>query len=212
MNNKETKTNETQGMTWEIIKTIGSILLFLVIFRFYIFQPFSIKGSSMEPNFHDGEYLVVNEFTYLIGSPKRGDVVVFKHPEPACSDFVEANYINRVFLQGPCSNYIKRVIALPGETVTIKNGQVIITNKENPSGFTLNEKYLPSDFTTLGNQTKTLGKDEYYVLGDNRTPNASSDSREWGVLPRSHIVGKGMVILLPVDQFEILKRPAYSLK
>jgi len=194
---------------WEVAKTIGGILLFLVIFRFYVFQPFSIKGSSMEPSFHDGEYLIVNELSYHLGGPKRGDVVVFKHPEPSCTDFVESNYINRVFFQGPCTNYIKRVIGLPGETVTIKDGKVYIKNEKEPQGFMLDEKYILTNIPTLGNQTVTLSKDEYYVIGDNRNPNASSDSREWGPLPKNHIVGKGAVVLLPVDQLGVVKAPSY---
>lgn len=195
------------NLIWEVAKTIIGLLFFLVIFRFYVFQPFSISGNSMEPSFHDKEYLIVNEFSYHVGSPKRGDVVIFKHPEPACNDFVASNYINRVFLQGPCSNYIKRIVGLPNETVQIRDGKVTITNKDNPSGMVLDEKYILPGIPTLGNISRTLGKNEYFVLGDNRTPNASSDSREWGVLPRSHIVGKAFTVLLPFDQFEVVKSP-----
>lgn len=163
----------------------------------------------MEPTFHEGEYLIVNEFTYLFSSPKRGDVVVFKHPDPACNDFVNAGYINRVFLQGPCSNYIKRVIGLPGEEVTVKDGVVSVRNKEKPNGFILDERYIPEGIKTLGNQVRTLEKDEYFVLGDNRTPNASSDSREWGPLPKKHIIGKALVVLLPADEFQVVQKPSY---
>lgn len=197
------------GLGWEVAKTIGGILLFLIIFRFYIFQPFSIKGSSMEPTFHDGEYLIVNEFNYHFTEPRRGDVVIFKHPEPACTEFVNSNYINRIFFQGPCTNYIKRVIGLPGETVVIKDGKVYVKNNENPAGFMLDEKYILSNIPTLGNQTVTLGEDEFYVIGDNRNPNASSDSREWGPLPKNHIVGKGAIVLLPVDQIGVVEKPSY---
>lgn len=200
---------QKENFTWEVIKTVGGILLLLVIFRFYIFQPFSIKGSSMEPTFQEGEYLIVNEFTYLFTEPKRGDVVVFKHPEPACNDFVDSNYINRVFLQGPCSNYIKRVVGLPGEEITIKDGVVSVRNKEKPNGFILDEKYIPEGITTLGNQVRTLENDEFFVLGDNRMPNASSDSREWGPLPKKHIIGKAFVVLLPADEFKYVRKPSY---
>jgi signal peptidase I len=207
---KEKQIQETTGgIFWEVIKTVGGILLFLIIFRFYLFQPYTISGSSMEPNFHDGEYIVVNELSYNLGKPKRGDAVVFKHPDPSCTDFVNKGYINRIFFQGPCSNYIKRVIGLPGETVSIKDGKITVKNKENPNGFVLNEKYIVPNVRTYGNQEVTLANDEYYVLGDNRNPNASSDSREWGPLPRKYMVGKAMVILLPANSFEVVKTPTY---
>lgn len=205
--NLEEERNDS--LFWEIAKTVGIFLLAIILFRFYLFQPFLVKGTSMEPNFHDGEYLIVNELSYHISNPKRGDVVVFKHPEPACTDFVNSNYFNRVFLQGPCTNYIKRVVGLPGETVTIKDGNVFVKNDKNPNGFQLSEKYIVAGTPTLGNQTVTLGKDEFFVLGDNRYPNASSDSREWGVLPRKNVTGKAGVILYPFSDFELVPQPAY---
>lgn len=207
---KEKQVEETAGgIVWEVTKTIGGILLFLIIFRFYLFQPYTISGSSMEPNFHDGEYIVVNELSYNISQPKRGDAIVFKHPEPSCNDFINKSYINRIFFQGPCNNYIKRIIGLPGETVAVKDGKITVKNSENPNGFVLNEKYIVDNIRTYGNQEVKLGEDEYYVLGDNRNPNASSDSREWGPLPRKHMVGKAMVILTPIKSFEIIKTPTY---
>lgn len=211
MSKKKIETNvdlDTDGkgdnLIWEIVKTVGVFLIAIIIFRFYIFQPFLVKGTSMEPNFHDGQYLVVNEFSYHIGSPKRGDVVVFKHPEPACTDFIAGGYINRVFMQGPCTNYIKRVIGLPGDTVVVKEGKVFVNNKE------LDEDYIVAGTPTLGDQTKTLGKDEFFVLGDNRYPNASSDSREWGVLPRGNITGKAAFILYPFDDLTVVKKVDYA--
>lgn len=197
------------NLIWEIIKTVGIFLIAIVFFRFYLFQPFLVKGSSMEPNFHEGEYLVVNELNYHLGSPKRGDVVVFKHPEPACSDFVNASYVNRVFLQGPCTNYIKRVIGLPGETVTVRDGNVYIKKKGSSTEEQLKESYIVENTPTLGNQTRTMGENEFFVLGDNRYPNASSDSREWGVLPRSHITGKAFILLYPFDKLGVVKSPSY---
>ena len=201
---------QSDSLLWEIVKTVGVFLVAIIIFRFYIFQPFLVKGTSMEPNYHDGQYLVVNELAYHVGNPKRGDVVVFKHPEPACTDFVESNYINQVFLQGPCTNYIKRVIGLPGETVVVRDGKVFVKNADNPNGFQLNEDYIVAGTPTLGDQTKTLGKNEYFVLGDNRYPNASSDSREWGVLPRKNITGKANFILYPFSDLTVLHTATYS--
>lgn len=208
--NQDLEQNPQTNLIWEMVKTIGGVIIFLIIFRFYIFQPFSIKGSSMEPSFHDGEYLIVNEFGYNFTQPKRGDVVVFKHPEPACTEFVDANYLNQKFFQGPCTSYIKRVIGLPGETITVKDGKVFIKNEENPTGFQLKEDYILSNIPTLGNQTVRVSEDNFYVIGDNRNPNASSDSREWGLLPKNHIVGKAYLVLLPVDEIGFVPKPEYS--
>lgn len=157
----------------------------------------------MEPSFFHGEYLIVDEFSYNFSEPKRGQVVVFRHPEPDCDDHISSNYINRKFFQGACSNYIKRVIGLPGETITIKEGKVSV------NGVILDESYIPKNIPTLGSQTVTLAEDEFFVLGDNRNPNASSDSREWGVLPRTHIVGKALVILLPPQKFGFVEPIEY---
>jgi signal peptidase I len=162
----------------------------------------------MEPSFFDREYLIVNELTYQFSSPKRGDVVIFRHPTPACNEHVESGYLNRVFFQGNCSNYIKRVVAVPGETITIRDGKVTV-KPEVGAEMTLKEEYILSNIPTLGNQSVTLAKDEYFVLGDNRNPNASSDSREWGVLPRTHIIGKALVVLLPPDDFGFVEKPSY---
>lgn len=210
MNTKnKLETEETKGIAWQIVKTIGGLLLALVLIRFYVFQPFTIDGSSMEPSFYDKEYVIVDELSYVFGHPGRGDVVVFRHPEPACNEHVESNYFNRVFVQGPCSNYIKRVIGLPGETVVIKDGKVSIKNEENPNGFKLSEEYILGNIPTLGNQTVALADDEYFVLGDNRGPNASSDSREWGPLPEDHIIGKALVVLFPTEDFGFVGSPEY---
>lgn len=192
----------------QIIFSIGGLLLAAILIRFYIAQPFSISGSSMEPTFLDKEYLIVNELTYQFSSPKRGDVVIFRHPTPACNEHVQSSYVNRIFFQGTCSNYIKRVIGVPGETVTIRDGKITV-KPESGAEMTLREEYILSNIPTLGNQTVTLNKDEYFVLGDNRNPNASSDSREWGVLPRTHIIGKALVVLLPPDEFGFVTKPTY---
>lgn len=199
---------ETLKLIKQIFLSMGGLILAAFIIRFFIIQPFTISGSSMEPSFHDKEYILVNELSYHLVSPKRGDVVIFRHPTPSCNDFIEKNYLNQVLFQGPCSNYIKRVIAGPGETVTIQDGRVTIRTKDGQE-LQLTENYILSNIPTLGNQTVTLGKNEYYVLGDNRSPNASSDSREWGVLTKDHILGKALVVLLPPNDFGFVKKPAY---
>lgn len=197
------------GIFWETIKTVLIVLVGIIIFRFYIIQPFLVLGSSMEPSFYDREYIFINELSYHISSPQRGDVVVFKHPDPACTASVEGSYLYRVFLQGPCTNYIKRVIGLPGETIKIANGEVSIVNSEHPQGFVLPESSYTGSIKLYGNQTVTLRDNEYYVLGDNRTPNGSSDSREWGPLPREFITGKAAFIVTPVPKAGLIRNPKY---
>jgi len=145
------------------------ILLLLFPIRIFLFEPFFVKGSSMEPNYHPYDYLIVDKLTYRFSEPKRGDVIVFKPP------FDSSVY------------YIKRVIGLPGEKIVLKDSKIFIYNKEYPNGFELKEDYLQGH-TTFGNQEITLGKDEYFVLGDNRE--VSSDSRTWGPVKRERIVGK----------------------
>jgi signal peptidase I len=199
---------ETFKLIRQIFLSIASLMIVAIIIRFYIVQPFSISGSSMEPSFFDKEYLIVNELTYQFSAPKRGDVVIFRHPTPACNEHIEASYLNRIFFQGNCSNYIKRVIATPGETITIRDGKISVKTKDDEV-LNLKEEYILSNIPTLGNQNVTLAKDEYFVLGDNRNPNASSDSREWGVLPRSHILGKALVVLLPPDELGFVPKPSY---
>jgi signal peptidase I len=205
-------TGSTYG---EIAKTIIFFLAAVIIFKYFIFKPFLVSGTSMEPSFHDGQYLVVNQFNYLFGSPKRGDAVVFRHPEPACDDYMKAHPIIQRFtadepsLGGTCTNFIKRVIGLPGESVTVKDGKVFVKNTQNPEGMELKESYIADGVQTLGAQTVDLGKNEYYVLGDNRLPNASSDSRTWGILPKDHIVGRSFLVLYPFSDIGITSRPKY---
>jgi len=188
------------GFVFEVIKII--VLAFIIIFpiRVFLFQPFFVQGASMEPNFEDGQYLIVNEFgvketdinfnsrTLLKVSPfkkiNRQRVVVFRYP------------------LDPSKFFIKRVIGLPGETVQVKNGQVTIFNDQNPDGFILNEKkYLPAGLKTNGDVTVVLKAKQYFMLGDNRLH--SSDSRFWGPVPSSDIVGEVSLRAWPLDKINV---------
>jgi len=175
---------------WDLIKFAVIALLIVVPIRMFIAQPFVVSGESMFPTFHDGEYLIVDELSYLIGSPHRGDVIIFRYPGDT----------KRFF--------IKRIIGLPNEEVSIKNGEVTIINKENPNGFTLTEPYIDEKFNTTSNYT--TGSDEYFVMGDNR--NRSSDSRMWGEplttkLTDKLIIGRAYLRLLPFNNISYL--PGY---
>jgi signal peptidase I len=148
----------------------------------FVMQPFIVSGSSMFPTFKDGQYLIIDELSYHFREPARGDVIVFKPP------------------MNLKTYYIKRIIGLPGETVIINGANIIIKNEVHPEGFILTQPYIetPSDDKV----EKTLGPDEYYVLGDNRT--ASSDSRYWGTLPRKDITGRAFLRLFPFTQVSYL--------
>lgn len=171
---------------WEVAKTVAFIVLVAVVVRAFLIQPFLVVGESMEPNFQDGNYLLVNQISYAIGDPKRGDVVVFKAPPE------------------PETNYIKRVVGLPGETVRLEGGRYVIANDERPDGFTLDEPYEVEGTRTQadGGQTSwELGPDEYFMAGDNRLPGKSSDSRSWGPVPEDFLIGKAWLRVYPLAKF-----------
>lgn len=162
---------------WEIIKFAVIAFIVVVPIRVFIASPFIVSGSSMDPSFATGNYLVVDEISYRLEKPERGDVVVFKYPKD------------------PSKFFIKRVIGLPGETVEIKDGNVFIVNKSFPGGFTLSEPYIK--FPKADSMVITLGDTEYFVMGDNRE--ASSDSRVWGPLDEQFITGRAFLRLFPLN-------------
>ena len=167
----------------DIVKIAVVALVLAITVRYFLIQPFFVEGASMEPNFETGQYLLIDEISYNFKSVSRGEVVVFHYPLDT------SKY------------YIKRIIGLPGETIEVKNGKVIIYNSENSDGVVLAEDYLPQNLTTGGQIKKKLGADEYYVLGDNRP--LSSDSRIWGTLPKNDIVGRVWVRVWPINKMAI---------
>jgi signal peptidase I len=156
------------------------LLLLLVVLpvRFFLFEPFLVRGQSMEPNFHNLDYLIIDKLSYFFRQPQRGEVIVFK---PPIDDHVY---------------YIKRIIGLPGERIIIEESKITIFNKEHPEGFVLNESYLQNHYT-LGKIEVNLGQDEYFVLGDNRE--VSYDSRKWGPVKKERITGR------VIFQFSLVK-------
>lgn len=174
---------------FEFSKIIIIALLIVVPIRMFVMQPFFVKGASMENSFYDGEYLIIDELSYRFKDPGRGDVVVFRYP------LDHKQY------------YIKRVIGLPGETVNISGGEILITKADNQK-FTLDEsKYLEGGETTPGLTSIALGSGEYFVLGDNRAH--SSDSRSWGALSQKDIVGKVSVRAWPAARASLIEAPNY---
>ena len=167
---------------FDFLKFAVIAILVVIPVRLFIAQPFVVSGVSMVPAFESGHYLIIDEVSYRFEEPKRGDVVIFRFP-PQPSKFL-----------------IKRVAALPGETIEIKGENITIRNKEHPNGFlwrqgTVNER------RRTGDQKVVLGENEYFVLGDNR--DESADSRLWGPLPRKFIVGRPLVRLFPLDEIGV---------
>ena len=176
----------------DIIQVIVLALSIFVISYLFLFQPHQVRGNSMYANFYDQEFLLTDKISYRFGEPQRGDVVIFKAPpsEPCAETECE---------------YIKRIIGLPGETVEIREGKVIISN-ENGSQV-LNESDYLSGIPTPGEIQVTLGENEYFVLGDNRP--ASSDSRRWGSVPRDDIIGRVFIRAWPLVALAKFGAPAY---
>jgi signal peptidase I len=176
---------------FDLVKILVIALIIIVPFRMFIAEPFVVSGSSMLPNFHDHDYLIVDRLSYHTSQPQRGDVIVLKYPKDTSQFF------------------IKRIIGLPGETISFSQGHVIITNAEHPNGWQLNEPYLPmQDETFAGPSSVTLASGTYYVLGDNRT--ASSDSRVWGILPTDDIVGRVWLRVFPLSRYAHFTTPSYQ--
>jgi signal peptidase I len=167
----------------ELLRFALLALLIVVPVRLFIAQPFIVSGASMEDTFTTGQYLIVDQLTYHFEDPKRGDVIVFRYPND------------------PSKFFIKRVIGIPGDTVTVENGAVTVANGTDPNGVTLSEPYVDEMHTT-GTLRKTLGDGEYFVMGDNR--DASSDSRAWGILPAQNIIGRAYLRLFPLSVLSVL--------
>lgn len=163
--------------------------IFVVIYAF-LFRPFQVNGQSMFPNYHNGEYILTNLIGLRLQPLKRGEVIVFKAP------------LNQE------KDYIKRVIGLPGEEVSIKAGYIYINGKK------LDETYLPADFKTYGGAFLSEGRPvtvpdkNYFVLGDNR--DFSSDSREWGFVSSDKLIGKSFLVYWPLNELRLVQTGKYA--
>jgi signal peptidase I len=200
INGKEELYYGVGSFVLEIVKVFFLALVIITPIRMFLFQPFFVQGASMEPNFEDGQYLIVNEFGYkktdvgvgevnlfTISSFKsldRGDVVVFRYPKD------------------PRQFFIKRVVGLPGEKVSIKNSKITIFNTDHPDGIVLNEDYLsPILSTTTPDEEVQVKEDEYFVMGDNRTH--SYDSRSFGPIKKGAVIGRVLLRAWPFNQLNI---------
>ncbi len=180
---------KTGWFVLELIKLAIIAGLTIGLVRYFLFKPFYVRGQSMEPNFEEKDYLIIDELTYRFRGPERGEVVVFKAPVN------NGDY------------YLKRIVGLPGERVRIADNKVIVYNQQNPQGIVVEENYLSME--TAGAITQQLGVDEYFVLGDNR--NASYDSRRFGPIKTRDIVGRTWLRGWPLTRLSKFSAPAYNL-
>ncbi|MDZ7798640.1 MAG: signal peptidase I [Patescibacteria group bacterium] len=176
---------------FEVLKVVVISLAIIIPVRYFLIQPFYVRGASMEPNFHDNEYLIINELTYRFSQPERGDVVVVNEKEKA------GGYI------------IKRIIGLPGEKIVIQEGKVEVYSHSDSKGKILEENYLDKNTKTSGNITIRLKNNEYYVLGDNRS--SSLDSRSIGPIIKDQIVGYAWLRAWPFYKMKYFISPEYNL-
>jgi len=168
----------------DALKILLIALAIVIPVRMLLFQPFVVKGNSMEPNYHSADYLIIDEVSFKMRSPQRGEVIVFNYPKD------------------PSQRYIKRIIALPGETIEIRNGEVFISMNSGSEvkvdeSLYITDKVREEWKTGLSYGPATLGENDYFVMGDNR--NYSSDSRKWGFVPMKNIVGRILVRLSPYE-------------
>lgn len=174
---------------FSILQTAVLVLALCVVLYLLLITPHQVDGSSMYPNFHNTDYVVANKMVYRFSEPKRGDVVIFKFSET--------------------KDFIKRVIGLPGDVITINDGRYYL------NGDHLDESdYLAPSMVTAGGKFLYEGiqvkvpEGEYFVSGDNRPK--SSDSRSFGTIKKEQIKGKVFIIVSPLDRFMLLKHPNYE--
>ena len=173
----------------EFIKVCIVAAVIILPVRFFVIQPFIVKGASMEPTFYENEYLIVDELSFRFRDPERGEVVIFRYPK------TEKRFL------------IKRVIGLPGDRVSIHDNRITVYNKDYPNGRMLDEKeYLPSE-TPTGDFDVTVTPNQFFVLGDNRT--VSFDSERFGPVDRSQLVGRAVFRGLPIPRAQLINLPQY---
>ena len=185
---KKPKWQAISEFIWEMVRVAIISLAIILPVRYFLIQPFYVKGASMEPNFYDHEYLIIDEISYRFNEPQRGDIVVFKYPKD------QKQY------------FIKRVIGRPGEKVKIQDNGVYV------NGTKLNETYLPPSIETVlplrGYGDITLGPDEYFLLGDNR--GESLDSRIFGPVKQELIIGRTWIRGWPFNRITVFNAPEYK--
>ncbi len=170
------------GFAWELVKIFAVAFFCVVLVKYYLFQPFCVKGASMEETYNNEDYIFIDRIGYRFHEPERLDVIVFRYP------------------LNPSEFFIKRVIGLPGESVEIRSNKTYLYNIEHPNGIALDENaYLTPQQRTSDTPRVVLKEDQYFVMGDNRSH--SSDSRFWGPLDKKFITGRVFLTALPQSRF-----------
>ncbi len=180
----------------DFIETIViGLSLFLVVYLFLL-QPHQVNGLSMFPNFHNGDYLLTDKVSYRVGTPQRGDVIVF-HAPPAAN-----------CPEGTGCDFIKRVIAVPGDTVQVKESALYVNQQRLDESEYLESAVITNEGSfTAGGRTSTMGPNEYFAVGDNRAH--SSDSRAWGPVTNDEIVGRAFFRYWPAKDIGVLPKISY---
>lgn len=181
---------------WGFINWVAAPLLIVFILHNFVFQAYHVDGSSMTPTLHTADYMIVskveNSLARLSGKPyipRRHQVIVFAYPKD------------------PSLIFIKRVTALPGERVVVKNGTITVYNSEHPDGFVPDDaSFERAASYTEGDIDEIVPEGSVFVVGDNRLPSGSFDSREWGMLPSEDIIGNAVIRLLPLDGFRFFSQ------
>jgi len=172
------------------IQIIGISAIIIAILHIFIIQPNEVNGRSMTPYLGDKDRIITEKISYKFNEPKRSEIIIFRYP------------------LDPTEEFIKRIIALPGEKVQLSGNKVIIYNDKNPQGMILKEPYLKRGTITSGRafmeegKTITVPKNKYIVFGDNRE--GSSDSRQWGFIDKSDIIGRAFVRIWPPQSIGII--------
>lgn len=162
----------------DLLESVVLAVILAAILRLFIIQPFYIPSPSMEPTLLPNDRIIVNMLLYRFSPPKRGDVIVFRYPPDPSRDFV------------------KRIVALGGETVEVRQGYLLVNGRR------IEEPYLPHE-TMKDYKSYTVPQNTYFVMGDNRSN--SDDSRFWGTVPRQNIVGKVFLIYWPPGRMRVIK-------
>ncbi len=168
---------------FDLVKTVFIALLIVIPIRFFVFQPFIVRGASMEPNFENNDYIIVDQISYRFRDPQRGEIIIF-------------------FLENTNQKFIKRIIGLPGEKLEIKDNKISI------EGQVIEESYIPLDYKEIDDKVISLEQNQFFVLGDNRP--ISWDSRRFGFVEKNNIIGRALINVRFFKSASFIRLPKYE--